>query len=105
MKIRITAGDWGGDYEAASGKEAIKAFFQDIMAGRIKLCQLSPLGFWTRSDGEKIPFRIAPALFKAGRMTAEGLVSTFRSVDLDFDPEQIAAMVSQDSWMIEPPFA
>lgn len=101
MKIRITTGDWGGDFEAASGQDAIKAFFCDVLHGKIKLCQLAPLGIWKGDDGEQIPFRIAPALFKAGMMSADDLVASFRAVDLDFEPVEIASMVQADSWMIE----
>lgn len=102
MKIQITAGDWGGEYEATSGKEAIKAFFRDIIAGKIKFAQLSPLGLWT--DGkmeEPIPFRIAPAMCRAGLLSPEGLVATFRAVELDFEPDQIMAMIRADTWMVE----
>lgn len=100
MKIRITAGDWGGDYEADSGRKAIQLFFEDVMANKIKLCQLSPIGEWT--DGkEKIPFRIAPALFSVGKMTAQELVGTLRACDLDFEAEEIMSMVKADSWMVK----
>ena len=98
--IRITAGDWGGNYKAANGQDAIKMFFRDILAGKIKLCQLSPIGNWRRADGEEIPFRIAPALFKAGLLSAEGLHATLKACDLDFEPVEIMAMVQQDAWML-----
>jgi hypothetical protein len=98
--IRITAGDWGGNYKAANGQDAIKMFFRDILAGKIKLCQLSPLGSWRRADGKEIPFRIAPALFKAGLLSAEGLHATLKAYDLDFEPIEIMAMVQQDAWML-----
>jgi hypothetical protein len=75
-------------------------FFKDILAGRIKLCQLSPLGNWNAGD-EAIPFRIAPALFKAGRMSAKELVATFLAAGLHFEADEIAFMVNEDSWMIE----
>lgn len=101
MKIRITTGDWGGDYEVASGREAIQAFFHDVLANKIKLCQLSPIGSWKRSDGEEIHFRIAPALFRAGRMSVDELTATFRAADLDFTPDEIASMVQADSWMLQ----
>jgi hypothetical protein len=79
VSIRITAGDWGGDYAAVDGREAIKLFFRDILAGKIKLCQLSPIGNWLRDDGEEIPFRIAPALMMAGKMTMEEVAATLRA--------------------------
>jgi hypothetical protein len=100
MKIRVTTGDWGGDYEVATGRDAVKAFFKDVTGGKIKMCQLSPLGMWT--DGkEKYPFRIAPALFKAGIISAEDLAENFKAMDLDFEPVEIMAMVTADSWMVE----
>lgn len=99
MRIRITVGDWGGNYEAATGRGAIKLFFGDVAAGKIKLCQLSPLGIW--NDGrESIPFRIAPALFKMGLMSADDLVSTFQNAGLEFEPAEIIFMVNEDSWMV-----
>ncbi len=99
MKIKITAGDFGADYEAENGQAAIKLFFQEILSGRVKLDRLSPLGEW--NDGtEPIPFRIAPALFKAGRLTAAELVATFRACDLDFEPIEIMSMAQADAWMI-----
>jgi len=98
--IRVTAGDWMGRYAATTGQDAIKMFFQDILAGKIKLCQLSPLGSWLRNDGEEIAFRIAPALFKCGKITAHGLIATLESCGLDFEAVEIMAMVQQDAWMI-----
>lgn len=99
-KITILAGDCGKDYEAVSGREAIKAFFRDITAGRIKLCQLSPIASW--NDGkEPIYFRIAPALFKAGLMTLREVSDTLREAGVEFNAVQIRAMADADSWMIE----
>lgn len=103
MKIRITAGDWGGNYEVRSGQDAIKAFFRDIDANKIKLCQLSPVGEWRKhgtSDDDSVPFRIAPALFKLGKLSAEDLVQTLLKAGLDFEPVEIMAMVQADSWMV-----
>lgn len=100
MKIRITTGDWGGDYEADTGKDAIKQFFADIFAGKIKFPQLSPIGNWT--DGkDDYPFRIAPALFKAGKITLEELRGTLRQCDLDFSDRDLKRMASADAWMLE----
>jgi hypothetical protein len=100
--MRITAGDWGGDYVAKDSKEAIKGFFRDVLANRIKLVQLSPLGVIDAHKGDdSIPFRIAPALFKAGRISAETLAATFERAGLEFTVEEIAWMVGADSWMVE----
>ncbi len=100
MKIRITTGDWGGNYEAASGQDAIKQFFSDILSGKIKYCQLSPIGQWTEGK-EEIPFRIAPALFRAGKMTLEELRATLKQCDLDFSDRDLKRMASADAWMLE----
>lgn len=99
--IRMTAGDWGGNYNAPDGREAIKLFFRDIMAGKIKLCQLSPTGNWLRSGGEEIAFRIAPALMLAGKMTMDEVSATLKAYDLDFSADQITAMAREDAWMLE----
>lgn len=101
--IRVAAGDWGGNYSAPNGREAIKMFFRDIMAGKVKLCQLSPLGTWLRDDGEEIPFRIAPALVLAGKMTVEEVIATMEAVDpeLAFSADEIASMARADAWMLE----
>lgn len=99
--IRVAAGDWIGNYKTTDGREAIKMFFRDILSGKIKFCQLSPLGTWLRNDGEEIPFRIAPAMFKAGKLTMEGLVATLKQCDLDFTRRELKEMVKADSWMLE----
>lgn len=99
--IRVTAGDWGGNYNAPTGQEAIKMFFRDILSGKIKMCQLSPIGNWLRDDGEVIPFRIAPALMLAWKMTMEGVMETLKACDLDFSPNQITSMARADAWMLE----
>lgn len=98
--IRITAGDWGGDYPAANGREAIQMFFRDILADKIKLTQLSLIGMWRRSDGEEIPFRIGPALWRAGKITEDQLAASFRQEDLYFTHEQLLYMMVCDAWML-----
>lgn len=82
-KITVLAGDCGRDYIAQTGREAIQMFFRDIIGGRIKLCQLSPIGSWLRDDGEEIPFRIALVLMLAGKMTIDEVDATFRRADLE----------------------
>jgi hypothetical protein len=99
MRIRISAGDWGGEYEAATGPEAIVLFFDDVLAGKIKLCQLGLAGNWS-DGGEPIPFRIAPALFKAGRLNARDLAASFQAAGLDFEPAEIMSIVTADAWMV-----
>ena len=100
MRFRIVTGDWGGNYEAQSSQDAIRLFFADIKAGRIKLCQLGLLGEWSAAKRTPIQFRIAPALFKAGLLSGDGLVASFRSAGLEFEPVEIMSMVTADAWMV-----
>ena len=102
MKIKVRTGDHFKDYEANSGKEAIKIFFKRVLSGQIKLNHLAPMGEWYNAQiHEWIPFRIAPALFKAGKLSADDLILTLRNCDLDFEPHEIMSMVQQDTWMVE----
>jgi len=62
MKVKVETKDVVKEYDVENGFQAVKAFFADIRRGKIKLSQVGLIGFWHRSDGEEIAFRIPPAL-------------------------------------------
>jgi hypothetical protein len=78
----------------------VKAFFKDIQRHEIGLGQVGLIGFWLRSDGEKIAFRIPPALFKMGLISFETLHQILMQIG-DIPSEDLMAMVAEDAWMVE----
>jgi hypothetical protein len=102
MNVRVTTGDWSGVYEVESNKDAIKAFFRDIAAGKIKRFQLGLIGDCNDPDGlgEETLFRIAPALCLMDMITAEELLLSFKNAELDFNMAELESMLEQDAWMV-----
>lgn len=98
--IRVTAGDWGGDYDVPTGRDAIQTFFAEIAIGKIKLCQLSPIGMCNDGTGD-IPFRIAPTLFRLGMISMEDLHATLAQCVEGFTDADLRYMIEQDAWMSE----
>jgi hypothetical protein len=100
MRVKIETKGWSGEYEVENGFQAVKAFFKDVQSRKIGLDQVGLIGFWHRGDGEKIPFRIPPSLFKMGLIGAETLHDSLMQIG-DFPPEDLMAMMTADSWMVE----
>ena len=100
LKVKVETKGWSGEFEVENGFQAIKAFFKAIKEHEIGIDQVGLLGFWYRADGEKIAFRIPPALFEMGLISADRLHDSLLSIG-DFQPEDLMAMVVKDSWMVE----
>jgi hypothetical protein len=100
MKIKVETKDVSRQYDVENGFQAVKAFFADISRGKIKLSQVGLIGFWHRADGEKIAFRIPPALFKMGLIDYETLRDSLIQIG-DPSSEDLMAMVAKDAWMVE----
>ena len=99
MKIQITTGDVARSYSAATGQEAIQLFFDQVRAGEIKVADLGFIGEWT--DGqESYPFRIMPALYKAGVITWSQMENLHKLAELNFNPSELLEMAALDAWMV-----
>jgi hypothetical protein len=100
MRIKVETKDIVKEYDVKNGFQAVKAFFRDIYFKKIRLNELGLLGVWLRSDGERIPFRIPPALFKMGLIDYETLRDSLIQIG-DFSSEELMAMVTKDARMVE----
>jgi hypothetical protein len=100
MKIKVETKEVSKQYDVENGFQAVKAFFKDIRRHEIGLGQVGLIGFWHRADGEKIAFRIPPALFKMGIISFETLRDSLIQIG-DFSSEKLMAMVAKDAWMVE----
>jgi hypothetical protein len=101
MRIKVETKDVSKQYDVENGFQAIKAFFKDIQRHEIGLDQVGLIGFWHRADGEKIAFRIPPALFKMGIISFETLRDSLLMQVGYFSSEELMAMVAEDAWMVE----
>lgn len=104
MEIEIASKDYKGVYECTSGKEAVKEFFADVLAGRIKRESLGLIGNWKEVGGEdEYPFRIASPLALVGWWTPQEIQAMIKAADpdLDFSIQQIKEMMAADSWMVD----
>jgi hypothetical protein len=101
MWVTITTRDGlRREYEAADGRHAVRHFFDEIRAGIIDLNELGFIGTWSIGGGEEVPFRIGPALFMAGMLTAEELDSSFEHAGLELTAVQLAVVLEDDAWMV-----
>lgn len=102
LRIKVRTKDWSGEYEVENGFQAVRRFFQDIKEKRIGLDQVGAIGFWLRSDGEEIPFRIAPALFNLGLISPETYRATVAQLGFTPSDEELFDIALQDTWMAQP---
>jgi hypothetical protein len=100
MRIKVEAKGVSKQYDVENGFQAVKAFFRDIQRHEIGLDQVGLIGFWLRSDGEKIAFRIPPALFKMKLISFETLRDSLMQIG-DPSLEDLMTMVAEDAWMVE----
>jgi hypothetical protein len=99
VQITITSGSTARSYDAATGREAVRMWFDDVKTGKIALSELGVMGEW--SDGsESIPFRIVPALVACGYLTHSQMPKLFKLAGLDFTSSELTEMVNADAWMV-----
>jgi hypothetical protein len=100
MRTKVETKDIVKEYDVENGFQAVKAFFRDIYFKKIRLNELGLLGVWLRSDGERIPFRIPPALYIIGLIDLDTLRVNLQQIG-DFSEDEILDMVRKDAWMTE----
>jgi hypothetical protein len=99
MKIEISSGQFRRIYNAPSGHDAVRKFFDQIVAGKISLADLGLIGEWADAK-ESHPFRIVPALCKAGFITWSQMENLHKLAGVGFTQAELAQMVNADSWMV-----
>jgi hypothetical protein len=100
MVVKVTSKNVTKEYVVQNPFQAIKRFFRDISAGVIPLDQVGVIGFWERIDGEKIPFRIPPALYRLGAITFDEYRQTLKQI-AEFTDEELEELAEADAWMVE----
>ena len=99
MKIEISSGQLRRIYNVSSGHDAVRKFFDEIRAGKIEVGDLGLIGEWTDAK-EAYPFRIVPALCKAGFITWSQMENLHKLAGVDFTQAELAEMINADSWMV-----
>jgi hypothetical protein len=99
VKIEISSGQFRRTYTAPSGHDAVRKFFDEIRAGKIDLGDLGLIGEWADAK-EAYPFRIVPALCKAGFITWSQMENLHKLAGANFTQAELTEMVNTDSWMV-----
>ena len=100
MIIKVTTKNVSLHIEAINGFDAIKKFFKMIKNNKIALNDLGLIGYWIRSDGEKIVFRIFPALYYAGIINYETYHYSLNQAGVWINKDQAEQTAYTDKWMI-----
>jgi len=100
MVVKVFSKNVTKEYVVSNPFQGVKHFFRDIRLGKIGPDQLGLIGFWERSDGEKIPFRIPPALYRLGMLTFGEYRETLGQI-AEFTDEELKALAERDAWMVE----